>query len=186
MNQETKVHVGRERPYGQFRAMVPSEEHGAYAAMVSSWTRGAEHMLPKTTEDIMGFFAEGHAVLVFDGEELISHVAATYTYSDGAIELGAMYTNEAHRGRGAGTVAVGTLLGVLREKYPDTMVFALANPSSAKVFARMGAAVMSPEDLSEEVWQPCESCPKNPGSIPFHCCDTPYNLSSIPKTGLSI
>ena len=179
MNLESNTHFGGEPVDPRFRIMVPTEDHGVYAGLVSSWTQGAEQMLPKTQEEIMKFFKQGHSVLVFEGEALISHAAATYMYSDGSIEIGAMYTHEEHRGKKAVTTAVHALLEIINKKYPERMKFALANDSSAHVFEKMGATVMTTDELSKEVWEPCVTCPKNVGGSPFHCCDTPYNLTDI-------
>lgn len=185
MNKEIKVGVGGMDNEHSFSIVIPSAINRNYARTVSEWTTNSGVMLPKSTGEIISFFEKGHSVVIVDGRgNLVSHAAATFIYQDGSIELGAMYTAENQRGKGASTKAVLALLNLLKDKYPGRMIFALANSNSAPLFERLGATKMESTELSDEVWEPCKTCPKNPllkgvEHAAFSCCDTPYNLTNI-------
>lgn len=154
-----------------------------FAPLISQWTKDSGTMLPKTADEIIDMFQKGHSILVFNGsKEPVSHGAITYIYSDGAIEIGCVVTDIHKRNRGAGTTAIKGILLLANSTYPDNMKFALANSASAPLFEKLGARKMVSNELSDEVWGPCATCPKIPKQIPgkpFLCCDIPYDLNCI-------
>jgi N-acetylglutamate synthase-like GNAT family acetyltransferase len=147
-------------------------------------------MLPLSKERLLEFFKSGNSLLIVkDEEEFVTHVAATYTYKDGSIELGALYTNERYRNQGFGTMAVISMVNMLSAKYPGRIIFTLANEKSSVIFDGLGAVKMKTNELSSEVWQPCADCPRLKNGMKellrkeeyeaFKCCDTPYNLTRL-------
>lgn len=168
-----------EKIQNQFKIVIPGIDDTGYAQKVAGWTQSAaETMLPKTETEILQLFGSGNSVLIFNATgELMSHAAASFIYSDGSIEVGAVVTAPQHRGKGAGTIAVLAILNVLKEKYPIQTIFALANAVSSKIFEHVGASQMSMLELSAEVSGPCSQCSNNPGN--GACCDTPYNLTHV-------
>jgi N-acetylglutamate synthase-like GNAT family acetyltransferase len=167
-----------------FTSIIPTGVHVEYAAQVSQWTMTpGEKMLRKTPEQMLELFQDRHSTLIMNDEgELMSHAAATFIYSDGTIEVGAVYTAKEHRKKGAASEAVLQLVRQLKKRYPGQTIFALANPFSAPMFEKMGAEKMEEHELSSEVWEPCNTCESKPArgeNIVFKCCDTPYNLTNV-------
>lgn len=153
------------------------------ATLISLWTKNSGTMLPKSISEIVDMFQKGHSVLIYDeNKELVSHAAITFIYSDKTIEIGAVVTDINKRKKGAGTEAVKSILKLANAKYPGVTKFALANGASAPIFEKMGARKMSSDELSDEVWGPCATCPKRPiqtAGKPFVCCDVPYDLTHL-------
>lgn len=154
-----------------------------YATTIADWTKSGT-MIEKTPEAIAALMTEGRSVIVVNGcEEVVSHVAASFVYDDGSVEVGALCTGEEFQGRGAAIMATNFLLDVLKDKYPGKTLFALANTMSAKLFEKIGADEISCSDLSDEVWENCAVCPNNPNKpdqlTVFKCCDTPYSFNSL-------
>lgn len=153
------------------------------ASLISKWTIESGTMLPKSQEQLLDLFKNEDSVLVFDEEgNLVSHAAITFTYSDGSIEIGCVITDKEKRKNGAATRAVKQILHLANEKYPDQKKFALANEASSILFEKIGAVKIPTTDLSIEVWEPCETCPRKPKQVsgkPFVCCDTPYDLTKL-------
>ncbi|MBI2028254.1 MAG: GNAT family N-acetyltransferase [Candidatus Levybacteria bacterium] len=185
MNKEIKYEVCTPINEDVFNVVMPTSINVNWAETISEWTAKSGVMLPKSKEEIISFFEEGHSVVVVDNKgSLVSHAAATFIYSDGSIEVGAIYTVDNQRGKGVATKAVIALLDLLKRRYPERMIFALANSNSAPLFKKLGATEMETTELSKEVWEPCKQCPKNPLLKDmkykiFSCCDTPYNLTNI-------
>ncbi len=153
------------------------------ATLISKWTRESGTMLPKSSEDLLKLFENGDSVLIFDEEdELVSHAAITYKYSDGTVEVGCVITDKEKRNNGAATCAVKQVLVLADSKYPGQTIFALANESSSPLFEKIGGIKISTSGLCLEVWEPCQNCPRIPkqqAGKPFVCCDTPYDLTGL-------
>ena len=153
------------------------------AFTISRWTLESGTMLPKEPDEIIDMFAREHSVLVFDANnEVVSHAAISYVYSDGKVEIGCVVTDQNKRKNGAGTRAIKEVIALANDRYPSNIKFALANSASAPLFIKLGARQMDTSELSAEVWGPCSTCPKLPPqtpSKPFMCCDVPYDLTYI-------
>jgi len=167
-----------------FTAKAAGLEDLKYAQTISEWTLESGTMLAKTPEEIIGFMQDGRSAIVVNaGGEVVSHVAASFIYRDGSVEVGALCTDKEFRGHGAAIMATNFLLGILNEKYPDKNLFALANPMSAKLFEKIGAERITCSELSDEVWENCSTCLNNPNKsdevILFECCDTPYGFNNL-------
>lgn len=171
--------------FKNYKVVVPNASNISYAETISAWTLSAGTMLPKSKEEVLSFFGKCHSiVIVGENDTLISHAAATFIYSDGSIEIGAMYTKEEERGKGAQTKALLVLLSMLKVRYPGRTLFALGNEQSSPLFRKIGGIEIKPEELGKEVWEPCSTCPKNPKLIgkikdSLTCCDTPFNLTNV-------
>lgn len=185
MTIETKFYNKINETHSEFDFLIKkadlSDTH--YAPLISQWTKDSGTMLPKTSDEIINMFENGHSVLIFNGDkEPVSHAAITFIYSDGAIEIGCVVTDQNKRNRGAGTAAIKAVLSLANVAYPNNMKFALANSASAPLFEKLGARKMISTELSNEVWGPCATCPKIPQQTPgkpFTCCDVPYDLTCI-------
>ncbi|MGA3020665.1 MAG: hypothetical protein ABSD68_01810 [Candidatus Micrarchaeales archaeon] len=172
------------------KIIIPSANDIAYAETISALISNSKKMLPLSKERLLDFFRNGDSLLILkDDNEFVTHVAATYTYKDGSIELGALYTKECYRNQGFGTLAVVSMVNVLSAKYPGRMIFTLANEKSSVIFDALGAVKMKANELSSEVWKPCADCPRLKDGMKellrkkdyeaFRCCDTPYNLTRL-------
>jgi len=183
MEKENRIKHNVEKDELSFKIEKPEKDNVLYATKISEWTTKAGTMLPKSPNEILSFFSSEHSIVVISGwKELLSHAAATYIYKDGSIELGAVYTSEKYRGKGAATKAIKGALDMLGEKYPEQKIFALANQYSAGLFEKIGARKMQTNELSDEVWEPCSDCPNKPAKqagVIFQCCDTPYDLTDL-------
>lgn len=165
---------------------IPDETDIALAEVVAQWTQGAKTMLPKTTEEMLQLFTQGHSVLIEDEEgKPLCHAAATFVYPDGTVEVGGIYTDPAERGKGLATHATLAAIAMIQERYPEQTIFALANIMSAPMFVKMGGRKMAPSELDAAIWEPCDTCPKNPTknqeNVIFQCCDVPYELTQVGK-----
>lgn len=183
---EKQLEFSLEQPAWYMR--VPTCNDAQAAETVSRWTQEAKTMLPKTTEEILGLFAQQNSVLVVNGQgELMCHAAATFTYGDGSIEIGGIYTAPQHRNKGLAIHAVGAVIAMMRERNPESNLFALANIMSKPMFLKMGGREMNSSELGAEVWEPCGTCPKNLASngenVIFQCCDTPVDLTNVKTDG---
>ena len=172
--------------HAQFSVRNPNEEDTALAEKIAAWTASAGSMIPKTPEDILKLFQAGNSVVVMNNEgREMSHGAITYTYPDGSVEVGGVYTDSELRGQGGGTRVIKETIALAKKKYPGKIIFALANEASAPIFEKLGATEMQCAELDQEVWEPCAQCPRNPQLLgtctEFKCCDTPYNLTHIEK-----
>lgn len=170
----------------KFKVKKPDATDKVLANKIAGWTERAGNMIPKKPEEILTLFEKGHSIVGINTEdEEVVHGAITYTNSDGSIEIGALFTAEEHRGKGAGTFAIKEVVALAEEIFPGQLIYALANANSARLFKKLGASEMKHSELSSEVWEPCDTCPKNPvkfgTNTEFKCCDTPYNLTKIKK-----
>ncbi|MBI1919435.1 GNAT family N-acetyltransferase [Candidatus Microgenomates bacterium] len=152
------------------------------ASLVARWTQEAGTMLPKTPSQVLELFSQGHSVLVYDRAtgELAGHTGITFTYGDGTVEIGALVTRADTRNRGAATFATQNIIELASVLYPGALKFALANQVSLHLYLRAGGKIMACSQLTDEVWQPCLSCPNLPKQElgqPFKCCDTPVELN---------
>ncbi len=164
---------------GDYKICRPGEYDALAAIKVSRWTKGAGTMLPKSPSEVLGMFEDGNSIVVKNETGgLAAHAAATATYSDGAVEIGSIYTDENQRGKGLATMVTNAVLEDQHEKNPDSTLFALGNDMSSVMFAKMGAVEMKTDELSAEVWEFCKTCPRKPEEIDM-CCDTPYNLTKV-------
>lgn len=166
----------------RFTVVRPGPEQRDLAKIVSSWTSNAGNMLPKSPDEIQELFADRHSIVILHDGDPMSHAAATFVYSSGSVEVGAVFTAEKYRNHGAATRAVKETISMLRAEYPGQTIFALANPLSAGLFEKIGGRKMKHDELSTEVWEPCATCPKKPlkkEGVIFQCCDTPYDLTNI-------
>ncbi len=165
-----------------FAFNAPKGGHHTLAAqVVSAWTHG-EHMIEKSTDDILGLFEKGHSVLVFEKDKLVGHGAITAQYPNNQIEIGGLIVSPEHRHEGAGTAATLLVVTLAEKLFPGSGFFALANPKSGKLLEKLGATPMSTMELCAEVWELCASCPMKPKQEegkPFICCDTPYDMNPI-------
>lgn len=162
--------------------MVADATHTDAAQKVSDWVSADGAMLPKSPEDILEIFRQGHAVIGYDGSDPVVHAALTQVNSDQTVEVGSLFTEEAHRHRGLAREAVIAVLGQGRSLYPDHTLYAVANERSAPLFKKMGAREMQTDELGDEVWASCETCPRKPEQTEgclFTCCDTPFDLTHI-------
>lgn len=170
----------------EFLIRQPTGVDGKYksaAEAVSSWTYG-EHMLPKSVEEIMDLFCGGKSVLVFQQrmDELVGHAAITAVYDGFGIEIGSIIIPTIHRRKGIGGLATLAALELAQEKYPDLKPIAIANMMSGGLFQKLGATVLTTQEVDPRVWEFCNSCPHLPAPVSsqeFHCCDSPYDLSPI-------
>lgn len=163
---------------GQVAHLGQTEE----ASLVSQWTQEAGTMLPKTAGEVLKLFSQGHSVLVYDKTtgELVGHTGITFTYGDGTVEIGALVTRADRRRGGVATFATQNVIELASTLYPDVIKFALANQASLHLYLRAGGRIMACSQLTDEVWQPCLSCPNLPkqeAGQPFKCCDTPVELN---------
>jgi len=164
---------------GDYKVYKPGEYDAVAAIKVSRWTRGAGTMLPKSPSEILDMFKKGDSVIIKNKTgALAAHGAATATYTDGAVEIGSIYTDMAQRGNGLGTLVTSAVIEGQHAKNPDSTLFALGNEMSSRMFRKMGATEMNPSELSSEVWEFCDSCPKKPKEVNM-CCDTPYDLTKV-------
>jgi N-acetylglutamate synthase-like GNAT family acetyltransferase len=172
------------------KIIIPSENDVSYAEIISTLISNSKMMLPLSKGRLLEFFKNGDSLLIVkDDGEFMTHVATTYTYKDGSIELGALYTKECYRNQGFGTLAVVSMVNMLSAKYPGRRIFTLANEKSSVIFDTLGAVKMKANELSSEVWQPCADCPRLKDGMKellrkedyeaFRCCDTPYNLNGL-------
>lgn len=173
-----------------FEIIIPGPAHIKEAEVVSGLINEAIKdgfsMLPKTPEEILELFANGHSVLVVDKEsgEPIAHTAITYRYSDGSVEIGGCVTRKDRRFQGAARLANESVLVLAQRLYPESKKFALVNEREARAIEKIGGKKMDPSQLSPEVWEPCDKCPRKPKlepGEPFKCCDTPYDLTHLGK-----
>lgn len=164
---------------GDYKIYKPGKYDAIAAIKVSRWTKGAGTMLPKSPPEILEMFKKGDSVIIKNSSEILSaHAAATATYTDGAVEIGSIYTDEQQRGKGLGTLVTHAVLEEQNLKNPGKVLFALGNEMSSVMFTKMGATEMKPGELSSEVWEFCSTCPKKPKEVDM-CCDTPYNLTKV-------
>ncbi len=164
---------------GDYKVYKPGKHDALAAIKVSRWTKGAGTMLPKSPLEIMELFEKGDSVIVKNKLGVVlAHAAATATYSDGAVEIGSIYTDEKQRGKGLAKMATNAVLEDQHKKNPDSTLFALGNEMSSIMFKKMGATEMSTSELSSEVWEFCSTCPKRPKEVNM-CCDTPYDLTKV-------
>lgn len=150
------------------------------ASWVASRISESETMLPKTTEDILALFAEGRSVLVVDDMgHPIAHGAVTFLYEDAhVLEVGSIIVDESRRGQGLGMLATESAIILATLRYPGWTKMALCNQASLPIFLKLGAEVVTFENLDvvpSEAWEACLTCPsyhaaKGQGKI---CCDTP-------------
>ncbi|MBI2032462.1 MAG: hypothetical protein HYT09_02330 [Candidatus Levybacteria bacterium] len=172
-----------EDPKFMFAVRMAGMQDIKYAPVISEWTQKAGTMLPKSPEEIIELFLQNRSAVVVNAmEDVVSHAAAAFIYTDGSVEFGALVTGGDFQGKGAATMATEFLLGVLGDRYPNKTIFALANPMSAKLFQKIGAGVMDYSLVTDEVWKNCANCPNNPSGNPdvfIGCCDTPYDLTDI-------
>lgn len=168
----------------EYDIRIPDEKYDVEAGVVSSWTRG-EHMLPKSTDDILDLFKNGHSVLIYKlghRNPPLAHAAITAEYSDDHIEIGTLITSPDMRKRGIGSIATLAVIQLAEDLFPGYGKFALANNKSAQLFEKLGAKPMSTIELCAEVWEFCSTCPNLPKQVDggvFKCCDTPYDLTGI-------
>jgi len=162
---------------------TPTRSDVQIAEIVSEWTKNYGNMLPKSRDEILKYFKLGNSIIVRTSNgELIAHGAIVDTYSNGWAEFGTLATNSKFRNKGAGTIATVEVIKQARKQNPNIKIFALANPISSRLFAKLGATVLSCELLPPEVWLPCATCPNSKTSndnLIFKCCDTPYELTNI-------
>ncbi len=167
-----------------FKVYQPDKYDAVAAIKVSRWTRAAGTMLPKSPQEVLDMFSKGDSILVKDPSgHLLGHAAATAQYLDGAVEIGSIYTDKKSRGKGVGTIATQVVLEMQQKKNPNATLFALGNEMSGPMFTKMGGEEVSTDKLSQEVWEPCATCPRKPeqkGDV-FMCCDTPYDLTNVVK-----
>ncbi len=172
-----------------FVPVIPDASCLDWAAIISGWTMSAAakgEMLPKSPEQILELFNKGHSLVMVDSDgNVVSHAAATFIYPDGSVELGAVYTDEAKRGRYIGKQTVRAALKHIGTLYPGSrIIFALANDASRPLFEGIGGIVMQTKELHADVWSACKDCPNRPstGAKGEHvCCDTPYDLTKSAK-----
>lgn len=165
-----------------FIGEIASSERVKEASLVSKWTQEAGTMLPKTPDEVLELFSQGHSVLVYDKTtgDLVGHTGITFTYGDGTVEIGALVTRADRRTRGVATFATRNVIELASTLYPDAIKFALANQASLHLYLRVGGRIMACSQLTDEVWQPCLSCPNLPkqeSGQSFKCCDTPVELN---------
>ncbi|MEK7605226.1 MAG: GNAT family N-acetyltransferase [Patescibacteria group bacterium] len=162
--------------------IVADATHIDAAKKVSDWVSSNDAMLPKSPEQVLENFSTGHAVIGYDGTALVVHAALTQVNSDQTAEVGSLFTEETHRHMGLAREAVHVLLEHGRNLYPDHTLYAIANERSAPLFQKMGAREMQTDELGDEVWASCDTCPRKPERVegcPFKCCDTPFDLTHV-------
>lgn len=159
--------------------VVPNKSDLVLAREVSEWTIEAGTMLPKTPDQIMGLFGLGWSVLVGTDGLVTAHAAITFEWPDDWLELGGVVTKKEYRKMGFANMAVNELLRKVRFDYPNKKMFALCNNFSLPLFIGAGGRIMKGEELPDEVWAECISCPKFKlaRSEGKHCCDTPVNMT---------
>lgn len=167
----------------QFKVRMAGVGDLKYAPEISSWTKKAGSMLPKTAGEITELFLNGRSAIVVNNYgQIVSHAAISFIYEDGSMEFGGLVTGESFQGKGAGTLVTKFLLNEMSRWYPGSTIFALANDISEKIFKNLGASVMPTDKVCDAVWNECKTCPKykipEKGEI-FNCCDTPYDLTNI-------
>lgn len=165
-----------------YKAYMPGKYDAVAAIKVSRWTKNAGTMLPKTPHEVLDLFSKGNSILLKnEAGSLIGHAAATEVYTDGSVEIGSIYTDEKSRGKGAATIATKIVIEMQQKKNPETTLFALGNEMSGPMFKKMGGKEIPTNKLSQEIWEPCEKCPRRPEqkSDIFMCCDTPYDLTNV-------
>lgn len=167
------------------RAVIPDATRVEWAKTISDWTmRAADErlMLPKSPDEILDLFRKKHAVVMVDKDgNPLSHVAATFIYSDGRIEVGALCTDVANRRKGYGRGTVLALLSHLNQLYPGNNFFALANKDSENLFRKLGGTEMDASELHKDVWSACKNCKRKPpvnANGEFRCCDKPFDLTN--------
>lgn len=165
-----------------FIARVAGPEDSVFVRIVARWTASEAEMIRKTEEEVDTLFAAGQSILVFDKKtgKLVGHVAVTFEYHDGKIEVGSLYTDTKERNRGIATFAVLALLELVKRRFPKQAIFAMANSRSIGLFERIGGMVIDCERVQQDVWDLCKSCPmsKGPKFGPVKpCVHTPINLT---------
>jgi N-acetylglutamate synthase-like GNAT family acetyltransferase len=182
MKKETGLSFPEENKFG-FKVYIPNEQDVEMASIVSGWTSEFGNMLPKTVDQVLGFFKSGDSILIINDQGmLVSHAAITSSYPNNWKEVGTVATNKEFRNMGAASMAVTEVIKLTLKKDGTSKLFALANQFSAKLFEKLGANTMLSTELPQEVWDPCKGCrlfKKPEGGIIFQCCDTPYKLTDI-------
>ncbi len=148
------------------------------ATKISDWTiKEKGQMLPKSSDKILKFLAEGRGILVLNGGgEIAGFGAITFDWPDGWKELGAVIVDPYKREHGFGHKVVSELILMAKEIFPEAKLFALCNDKSLKIFLDNGAEIIdNPNLLPQEVWGECVHCSKfieakQTGKL---CCDTP-------------
>ncbi len=147
--------------------------------IVSTWTKQAGSMLPKSAGEVEDLIQQSRAVVLENDGQVVAFAAITFEWPDGWKELGSVVVEPSHRERGLGHQAVQALIGLANEKHPGAKLFALCNDKSLKLFLDAGAEVISDMGvLPVEVWGECINCPKRSeakqkGNL---CCDTPVRI----------
>lgn len=186
-----------ERKIIPYVAYVPDGNDRKLAGEISSWIQGAVDnggtMLPKTPEDMLRLFGSSRSVVLFDPATCrsVAHSAFTEEYPDNSLEVGAVIVQEKFRGNGASDEATLHLLRHGARTIPsfsERGVHALANGASHSMFIRTGFRNAAKEELHEDAWKLCDTCPRNPNKNPVVntqgngsaetrlCCDTPVTL----------
>lgn len=161
------------------------EEDMKWVPTVATWTQTAQEMIPKTHEEVELLFRAGRSVLIFDKSTqwAVGHVAFTFYYTDGKIELGSLCTDENTRGRGVATLAIQAALLLAGMMHPGASVFAMANQFSEKIFiSKLGGTEISCERVDPNVWNHCPTCPMNSGPRAGNakpCVHTPVDLTHL-------
>ncbi len=172
-----------------YTAVIPDVTRVDLAGTISSLIMEAAQngdMLPKTPQDILGFFSKGDSMVLIDKKDgkFLSHAAITDRYKDGSVEVGGVCTAKDKQRNGFATDVTEALLIRIREREPNTTIITLANEKSKGLFQRLGGTEMDPAELDKEVWSACKDCKKKPPASAngeFKCCDTPFNLTSFGK-----
>lgn len=157
----------------------------AFATHVSAATAEDEGLLFRTPEELLELYGQDRGVVVCTPEgELVSHAALSFIYNDGKVEVGTVYTNPDHRGKGGAKAAVTRVLAQAGRLYPNTTIFAMANENSVPMFTKMGGVVI--ECLSDgAVYDKCIRCPKRSGRLDGEdtlCRHTPIDLTCTAGT----
>lgn len=124
-------------------------------------------LLPKTVEDLLGFWNAGlSAIAVRDGR-VIGH-AAIEPLCDGWFELGAVWVDPSVRGAEGKHSHVGlrlyrALLAAHREK---NILATTINPAAMTVGWRVGMVPILYEQLPQEVWAATCCCPAGKTGVP--------------------
>ena len=106
----------------KFNVIQPDVTQVDAAATISQWVSQDGKMLPKSPEQVLELFGAGRAVLAIDEDEVIGHAAATFINSDVSIEIGALYTEVNHRGRGVAHETTTRIVDTMKEMYPGMTV----------------------------------------------------------------
>lgn len=159
---------------------LATEEDVTIADLVSDATAEDEGLLFRTREELLELYAQGRGVVVCTPHgELVSHAALSFIYNDGKVEVGTVYTNPDHRGKGGAKAAVTRALTQAGQLYPNTTIFAMANENSVPMFTKMGGVVI--ECLADgAVYDKCVRCPKRSGRVDGDdtlCRHTPIDLT---------